>query len=233
MWESTCAGCFQPGPSLCRTCAGALRFRVLRRRPAFVSEAWAASGYEAGPGGAIVVAKGRPDRSVGLALARAFGRAACRDLDVLAILRTATWVTWVPSPWTRTLARGFSLPGMMAYALAPGTHASVRPLLRVKPGRRQAQGGRATRSVNLRGRIRSQSLLSGTVVLVDDVVTTGSTASASARELLGAGADRVILLTLCAAGDVFESPGSCPARPDGAIVTTSDQLLPPSSVHTS
>lgn len=52
------------------------------------------------------------------------------------------------------------------------------------------------RAANVRGAFAATRRLTGPVLLVDDVVTTGSTAGEAARALLAAGATRVYLATL-------------------------------------
>jgi len=111
--------------------------------------------------------------------------------------RDAGDVTLVPVPLhrRRIWQRGFNQSGLIAHELSKRTglaveHALVRtkrtpPLKGMsRKQRRRAVAGafRARESANLRGR---------TVVLVDDVLTTGSTAEGCARALLRAGAERV------------------------------------------
>ena len=65
--------------------------------------------------------------------------------------------------------------------------------------RSQVGGGASARRNNVRGafRARVDSGLSGkTVLLVDDVLTTGSTASEAAKALRSAGAERVLVAVL-------------------------------------
>ena len=74
----------------------------------------------------------------------------------------------------------------------------VRDVLRARPGPRQASLDVAGRRKSASSRIRGDVPIFGRVLLVDDVVTTGATAEACARELLGSGAAEVWLATLCA-----------------------------------
>ena len=55
----------------------------------------------------------------------------------------------------------------------------------------------AQRHSNLEGAFGIRRTVNGTVVLVDDVVTTGATLNSAARTLKFAGAQRVFALTLC------------------------------------
>jgi ComF family protein len=100
----------------------------------------------------------------------------------------------VPLHRRRIWQRGFNQSGLIATELSRRTGLSVEHLLvrtkRTPPlkgmsrlqRRRAVAGAFKARDANLRGR---------TVVLVDDVLTTGSTADGCARALLRAGAERV------------------------------------------
>ncbi len=93
-----------------------------------------------------------------------------------------------------------------AAALAgAGVAAAVAPALRVAPGVRDSVGlDPAARQANLAGRVlarRAGLPPAGTaVVLVDDVVTTGTTAAACATVLLRMGVDVPAIVVLAAAG---------------------------------
>jgi len=53
------------------------------------------------------------------------------------------------------------------------------------------------RQENLEGAFGTRRVISGTVVIVDDVITTGATMNSAARALKFAGAQRVFALALC------------------------------------
>lgn len=55
----------------------------------------------------------------------------------------------------------------------------------------------AQRHSNLEGAFGTRRTVNGTVVLVDDVVTTGATLNSAARILKFAGSQRVFAVTLC------------------------------------
>jgi predicted amidophosphoribosyltransferase len=100
-------------------------------------------------------------------------------------------VTYVPG----TRARGFDHAELIARATASTLGRPLRRLLRrTRPGPRQADVDLAHRRSNVEGRFTAQPV-SGSVLLVDDVFTTGATAEACVRALGSAGASRVDVVT--------------------------------------
>jgi len=120
----------------------------------------------------------------------------------LALPREELFDAVVPMPlhWTRRWSRGFNQSELLARQIARRASVPVRNLVRrVKATAPQAGLTHAKRRANMSGafRVRRGAKLSGlNVLLVDDVMTTGATASACARVLKQAGAARVALLTV-------------------------------------
>lgn len=129
-------------------------------------------------------------------------------------LDDATVVPVPLHPW-RSLRRGFNQADLLASALGRPVWRGLR---RTRLGRPQAGLSAAERSRNIPAGTYALRRLWGrrvpsTVVLVDDVVTTGATADACARVLHRAGVERV--LVLAAARALRSVARSSPARPTG------------------
>lgn len=106
-------------------------------------------------------------------------------------------VTWVPLSHRRRAERGFDQAEALARAVARRLELPTRSLLARHGGDAltQARRDRASRLAAMRGRFVARGRVAGSVLLVDDVLTTGATAASCARVLLEAGADRVGVLT--------------------------------------
>ena len=158
----------------CRECAG--------RRIAFET-ARAAVAYEAGA--VRLVAAWKEHGLRGLA----------DDAAALVAERlprpVADTVTFVPADPERRLVRGYHPPQRLAEALGRRWEVPCEQFLsRVEPSRRQRGLPLAERRRNVR-RAFTSAAVNGTVVLVDDVYTSGATANAAAAALRAGGVSRV------------------------------------------
>jgi ComF family protein len=107
----------------------------------------------------------------------------------------------VPHHWTQRLSREHNPAATLARTLGRRLHAAVEPHILGKSRRTPAQASLppSERRRNLRDafRVGGASALSGrTVLLVDDVLTTGTTAHEISKVLLRAGAARVVVAVL-------------------------------------
>lgn len=113
-------------------------------------------------------------------------------------------ICWVPVFWLRKHIRGYDQSELLARAIGKELSLPVLPAIkkiRNNPAQSGIQGA-AQRKANVNGvyRVRNASAIAGKrILLIDDVVTTGATASECARILLTAGAKEVYLAAIAAA----------------------------------
>lgn len=185
----TCPVCGAPGRAPCRPCGRHLRPAPALAPPAGVEACLALLAYQGAGRELVARLKYRNHRSAlpGLALAMA---SLARDCPLAG---DAELVTWVPTTPERRRQRGFDQAELLARAVATNLGlACPRLLIRLpgppQTGRRLEERGRGPRLVARR------QIGGAGVLLVDDVVTSGSTVSASALVLRSAGARSVVVL---------------------------------------
>jgi len=213
LWRGTCLACdLHPGEPFCRGClrdfapprrprcpqCGAAMHRAERcggciaAEPAF--DATVVLGDYLPPLDAMVLALKSGAR---LDLAPPFGRLLARRAARLA--GRAACVIPVPLSPERLRRRGFNQALELARPIARALQLPVAAALvaRVRQGTPQQQSGRAQRRANLAGAFAVGGRLAARdVLLVDDVLTTGSTLDALATALKRAGAGRVTNLVV-------------------------------------
>jgi ComF family protein len=109
-------------------------------------------------------------------------------------------VIGVPLHWYRAWHRKYNQSVLLARSLAAaiGSTCWNRSLRRVRPTPLQTSLTGTARRLNVRDAFRAKprGLQGKTIVLTDDVLTTGATADAAAKALLAAGAKQVIVAVL-------------------------------------
>ncbi len=129
------------------------------------------------------------------------------------LLGEADIVAPVPLHWRRMWARRFNQSATLARLLAEprGLPVSYAALKRVKATPQQVGLTRTERAANVQGAFRVDAagkaeIAGRTVLLVDDVLTSGATVDACARALLRAGARQVDVLVFARVVDSVRTP---------------------------
>jgi len=204
---SACVGCRRPADAFCAGCRpGAPPFLV--RVPVGVPPCWAAGGYVGALRAAVLAYKERRHRALAGQLGALLAGAVARAVGDLPgpVLLVA-----VPSAPSAVRARGYDHADQLATAAARalrsrGLVARVAPLLVLTRRPADSLGlSVEQRQANLAGafRVRSVPRVDGRLVLVDDVVTTGTTLAEATRALAAAG------LTARGAATLAATPRRC------------------------
>ncbi|WP_137145369.1 ComF family protein [Mycolicibacterium sp. CR10] len=197
-----CGGCGSPGAGWCPACRKELT--VTPDQPHLVTPrldpgvpVLSLGRYAGARRQAVVAVKehGRADLLRPLAAALA---AALENLLTWGVLDAP--LTVVPAPTRRSAARrrgGDPVTRIARAATRGHPGLAVAPVLYLKAFTRDSVGlSSADRQRNITGRIRLRAPVTGPVVVFDDVVTTGATASESVRVLQTGGADVVAVLAM-------------------------------------
>lgn len=194
-------GCHVPVP-LCALCCHQLRGGDPLARwidtPTGPVPVFAATTYDGCARAALIAYKERGRRDVGPELASALTRAAVTAADA-GLLASSTLLAAAPSSRDAVRERGYDAVSLLARRTARqlraiGVEAAVAPTLRhVRPVADQAGLSIERRRSNVRGAFAAQAPRRGRmagrpVVVVDDIVTSGSTAAEACRALTEAGA---------------------------------------------
>jgi ComF family protein len=188
-----CEGCGAHAGALCEDCREALGRPVDTTPIAGADRVLARWAYEGAARDLVLALKLRAARTAAVPLV-----AAMRG-EVLSQGLLGDVITWVPGRRRDTRRRGFDHAEVLARGLARALGLDARPLIRRKaepPD--QTTLGAAARRVNLRGAFEAGPC-PREVVVVDDLITTGATATTCALALRVAGAASVEIVVPCRA----------------------------------
>ena len=181
-----CVCCGARSPGLCATCAVSLPAAPDLAPPPGLRACWSLLSYE-GTGRDVVAAlKFRHHHDALGLLCEAMASMVDRPVDV---------VTWAPTSAARRRRRGFDQSELLARSVGSRLGRPCRSLLRRTGSGTQTGRGRTER---LRGAafVPTRGAVSGAVLVVDDVRTTGATLCAAADALVLRGHPEVLGLTL-------------------------------------
>ncbi len=164
--------------------------------PRSLDRAIAVFTYEPAMRDAITALKYRDIRAIGPRL----GALAASGLPA-SVAEKADAIVPVPLSNGRLRSRGYNQSELLARGVHEATGIQMRPdlLRRIRDGQAQAKSASIEeRLANVRDTFESHGNASGlNVLLIDDVMTTGSTLNACASTLKSAGASSVTALALC------------------------------------
>jgi ComF family protein len=113
-------------------------------------------------------------------------------------LGTHDLVVPVPIHWSRRSTRGFNQSDLLSERLPDVCRTA---LVRTRRTKAQARLSREARMSNLAGAFRARPVVRGkSILLVDDVLTSGETARECARALIAAGATEVAIVAFAGEG---------------------------------
>ena len=195
---ATCASCGEVAGDadlvqICATCADQIPGHVwpVSELIPCVRGSWYLLQY-AGMGGALIRAGKYGGRELLLGeLAELFAQAA-----LATELPSFDLIVAAPGPWRRLADRGFSAPQIFSTALSRALSVPQGSPLKREMRPMQAGLQEEERAANVSGAYELTEKITGAkILLVDDVVTTGATATECAETLLLGGAESVHLLT--------------------------------------
>lgn len=188
-----CAGCGEDGARLCRACTAALE-PVVQRQDLGELPVWSGLTFEGVAARVIRACKedARPHlaRSLAPALRAALaaaGGARDRSASLIAVP--------VPASAKALRTRGFRLGEVVAGAAGVAPRRALKLIVQTRDQRGLDVDERA---LNLRGAFRALGVRGSSVVVIDDVVTSGATLLEGARALRAAGAEVVAAATIAA-----------------------------------
>jgi predicted amidophosphoribosyltransferase len=191
---SACPICLAVGPAPCEACIAQLRPAPALPPPPGIDRAIGLVAYEGA--GAVLVQR------LKYANHRDALQTLARGLAQLLWTEPIDALTWVPAGLAHRRDRGFDQGELLARAVArhlPGVKA--RRLLDRRPGATQTGRDRAERLAGPALGLHRGAQPAGTVVLLDDVRTTGASLATAAAILRSAGARSVLAATIAVTPD--------------------------------
>lgn len=188
-----CVGCGTPGRELCRDCRQLLHREMVHMVPGLVAPVVVSAPYRGVVRSLVLAAKERNGLMLVPVLAERLALAVTALVGAVQPI-TPLWLVPIPSNPATVAHRGVDFTGTLAAMAArqlraQGRHVAVVRALRQRRRPADQSGlGVAQRYRNLHLAYRSRGTpKSGSVIVIDDIVTTGATVSEALRALDAAG----------------------------------------------
>ena len=186
-----CGGCGAAGGPVCAGCSAQLEPAGPVPAPPGAERAVAVVRFEGAGRNLVLGLKYRNRRAAIGPLAAAMAQAV--------VGQTFDVVTWAPTSAARRRARGFDQARLLAQAVGRQLGCPCWGLLQRRPGPPQTGRDRRDRHDRASGpAFVARGVVSGRVLLVDDVITTGATVAAATAVLRRAGAGSVVVVAAAA-----------------------------------
>ena len=121
-----------------------------------------------------------------------------RKYEILSQSDTSIALMAVPMHWSRYIIRGFDHMDLLASGLARENGITKIQALRAHFTRRQSKLSKSKRFINRQSSftLKAGVFLPKTIILIDDIVSTGATVNACAHILKDAGVERVYVIAI-------------------------------------
>ena len=192
LFPSLCAACgrsCRPGAAVCTRCARRLAAAdpLGGAGPPGLDRVWSSAPYEEVARDLVAALKFRR-------LLPVAGLMADRILWLAPAQLLSGTIVPVPTARLRSCSRGFDPAAEVSTALADRTSLPLQPCLVRQGGGRQV-GRRRAQRIGHPPLVRTKGQVPRSVLLIDDVLTTGATLSSCARALRSAGSVRIVAIT--------------------------------------
>ncbi len=132
--------------------------------------------------------------------AQFYGEEICRHLGADVTRLKPDVLLPVPIHRKRRQERGYNQAAVLAHAISRGLHIPVEEKLMIRQRRttpqKELSGPERQNNLKKAFKILRNDVKLNTIIIVDDIYTTGSTIDAMAKELRGSGVNRIYFITL-------------------------------------